>query len=553
MDNLLITFFLVVAVNLTTGYVVTKDMLKKGTFRWRPQQPQQKPTQQSGENIGWKTFFEENPTEFHDLPLTWENTKFRVPDWINGTFIRNGAAQISFGSDKRILSSWLDGFAKLHKFKFNDGKVLFSGKMLEPPNYLDSVKKGELTPQMTLNRFNTKAEEWTFLEKMKISEKTLMKTSFDNNNPALWRIGPKNPEKGIYMAVTDAPIPMRFNITDLSSMGLLYPPTFPMTMTGCAHYQREIGTDNSLNLYMRIDMHGRQFAELMRWRPQDSYQTPQTVAKWFPKKMSYIHSFSITENYAIVFFYPVGVDATKFFSSGFHIMETLGQFPNDKLTDIYTVHLKTGEVTEFPNNPDIRFAIHTANAYEMDEQRIRIDLVTNNYANLRDFARLDKMLNPPPYTNDSSNDEVLMHHILHLGDGTVGSFARADSRPIHRFVHHFDFPIINELYRGKKYCIVYGWSEYTYSYQVLTKKNMCDDSEDKTWYTPNHYSGEMYFIGNPENKSEDDGILITIVYDGPKEQSYLLMLDANSFTELNRAYLPVNIPMSFHGMYYPEA
>ena len=25
-----------------------------------------------GENVGWKSYLEENPTEFHDLPLTWE-------------------------------------------------------------------------------------------------------------------------------------------------------------------------------------------------------------------------------------------------------------------------------------------------------------------------------------------------------------------------------------------------------------------------------------------------------------------------------------------------
>ena len=65
---------------------------------------------------------------------------------------------------------------------------------------------------------------------------------------------------------------------------------------------------------------------------------------------------------------------------------------------------------------------------------------------------------------------------------------------------------------------------------------MCDDSQDKTWYTPNHYHGEMYFIGNPENKSEDDGVLITIVYDGPKVflffysfYSYLVLLKQKTY------------------------
>ena len=53
--------------------------------------------------------------------------------------------------------------------------------------------------------------------------------------------------------------------------------------------------------------------------------------------------------------------------------------------------------------------------------------------------------------------------------------------------------------------------------------------------------------------SEDDGVLITIVFDGPKKQSYLLLLDAKSLTPINHSYLPHNIPWSAHGMYFPEA
>ena len=40
----------------------------------------------------------------------------------------------------------------------------------------------------------------------------------------------------------------------------------------------------------------------------------------------------------------------------------------------------------------------------------------------------------------------------------------------------------------------------------------------------------MYFIANPEGveeyDEEDDGVLISIVYDGPREQTYLLVIDA---------------------------
>ena len=78
--------------------------------------------------------------EFKDLPLTWEVRDTEgdakgVPKWLRGTYVRNGPAQISFGSTRRILNSWLEGFAKLHSFKMDGTNMLYSGRMLESPNY----------------------------------------------------------------------------------------------------------------------------------------------------------------------------------------------------------------------------------------------------------------------------------------------------------------------------------------------------------------------------------------------------------------------------------
>lgn len=44
-------------------------------------------------NVGWQSFLQENPTEFHDLPLAWQDDT-EVPAWLSGTYIRNGPAQV---------------------------------------------------------------------------------------------------------------------------------------------------------------------------------------------------------------------------------------------------------------------------------------------------------------------------------------------------------------------------------------------------------------------------------------------------------------------------
>ena len=45
---------------------------------------------------------------------------------------------------------------------------------------------------------------------------------------------------------------------------------------------------------------------------------------------------------------------------------------------------------------------------------------------------------------------------------------------------------------------------------------------------------EMHFLPRPDGTAEDDGVLITIGFDGPKEQSYLLIIDAATFSPINK-------------------
>ena len=94
------------------------------------------------DNVGWRSFLQENTQEFQDLPLAWDGDT-EVPAWLSGTYVRNGPAQvglciiisdkqirllllqISFGSKRRVLTSWLDGFAKLHSFKMSGSTILY--------------------------------------------------------------------------------------------------------------------------------------------------------------------------------------------------------------------------------------------------------------------------------------------------------------------------------------------------------------------------------------------------------------------------------------------
>ena len=64
------------------------------------------------------------------------------------------------------------------------------------------------------------------------------------------------------------------------------------------------------------------------------------------------------------------------------------------------------------------------------------------------------------------------------------------------------------------------------------------------------YPSEPIFVKNPESENEDDGILMTNVFDSTRQIGMLLLLDAKTFTEIARIDLPCHIPFTLHGNFY---
>jgi beta,beta-carotene 9',10'-dioxygenase len=73
--------------------------------------------------------------------------------------------------------------------------------------------------------------------------------------------------------------------------------------------------------------------------------------------------------------------------------------------------------------------------------------------------------------------------------------------------------------------------------------------ESSEWSEAGRYPGEPVFVAAPEARDEDDGVLLSVVFDGERGNSFLLVLDARDLTELARAEVPHHIPYGFHGQF----
>jgi carotenoid cleavage dioxygenase len=68
------------------------------------------------------------------------------------------------------------------------------------------------------------------------------------------------------------------------------------------------------------------------------------------------------------------------------------------------------------------------------------------------------------------------------------------------------------------------------------------------------HGAEPYFIPREGAEAEDDGFLMSFVYDAGRGASELLILDARDLSEppIAQVLLPARVPFGFHGSWIPD-
>jgi carotenoid cleavage dioxygenase-like enzyme len=69
----------------------------------------------------------------------------------------------------------------------------------------------------------------------------------------------------------------------------------------------------------------------------------------------------------------------------------------------------------------------------------------------------------------------------------------------------------------------------------------------RRWFEDGCYPGEPVFVPRPNGADRLAGVILSVVLDGQRGRSFLLVLDAQSFEEVRRAFAPHVIPFGFHG------
>lgn len=190
---------------------------------------------------------------------------------------------------------------------------------------------------------------------------------------------------------------------------------------------------------------------------------------------------------------------------------------------------------------DACYIFHTVNAYEEDGAVVlEACRIEDPMAKLReppsDSPRLDFMDLTP----------FLTRWRFDLATGAVKR-ERLDDVPT-------EFPIIDANRRGAR-------ARYTYSprlartptllFEGFLKYDLEKGTSIYQGFGPGQFGSEGAFVPRPGATDEDDGWVVTFVYDGLNDTSSALVLNAKDLSTVARVRLPRRVPIGFHATWVP--
>jgi len=485
---------------------------------------------------GWSTYLGDNTNEFENVEIPW--TKFgEFPEWLQGTYIKNGPARSNFGGE-HTYANLVDDWAKLHKFNIDSDGVKFSGKFLKTPLYKKCEAAGDIVPHFTMGAVvpGFGIEDFP----------TIGANGGDNTMVIPVKVGDE------WIATTDLPIVNRFNISTLEFIDIFDPKLH--STSSSAHWRKEPGTDNLLNFHIKGTPGVWETLHLYRY-PGGDLHNPQEVGSFHLDHSTMIHMFSVTENYAVFFVYPISVDMVCAMTNLLqNLLGCITWSGDRKPTDVVVMSLLTGNVVSHTKAKGL-YSTHHINAYEVHEQedtvyKVIVDIVEAPWYALANSTDRSTMLNWQD-NGALENDFQIERFTIDITHNEISSEPWPNDASI-PYVNGFDFPLINPEYEGKPYCYSYGQALVQNYRQYLIKKNVCDSTEDKVWFEENFYNGEPMFVARPGAELEDDGVLLVIMFNGFTQESHIVVLDGQTFVKIAEASLPEVVPMSIHGAWVPE-
>jgi beta,beta-carotene 9',10'-dioxygenase len=443
-----------------------------------------------------------------------------IPDWLTGTLLRMGPARFEWGPDR--YRHWFDGSGMIHKFSFAGGKVGYANRYVRGSSFVENERVGRITAQT----FATDPCQELFRKGFVHYHAT------GNANVNVITAG------DMIMAMGEAPLPIAIDPQTLETRGewpwrddiLLGADGKPRPQHTTPHPHFDRATGDLINT---VDIFARECRYELHRGPRDGKRTRFAVVP--VERPAYMHTFGMTEHYVVLAEYPLVADVQRIAERKRAFIENYEWRP--ERGTIFTVVSKADGTVVARAQAEPFLGLHQINCFERGACII-FDVpaypeghhIANLYLDRRAAAealeRSQIRRFTVPLNGKDATGETLFDEFAELPTIDYARDAGLDYKIAYAAGGRKDRPegFYNQLIRFD-----------------LARNDV------RRWFEDGCYPGEPVFVPHSAGTNRNNGVVLSVVLDGLRERSFLLVLDAETFAEIGRAIAPHVIPFGFHG------
>jgi all-trans-8'-apo-beta-carotenal 15,15'-oxygenase len=445
-----------------------------------------------------------------------------IPADLKGTFFRNGPGTMKAGTQQ--YGHWFDGPGMISAVTLIEGRAHFRNRYVRTPRYEQDSAAGKICSR----GFGTQIEgglRANFLRPMA--------------NPANTSISWHGDK---LCAFYEGGQPYRLDPATLETLGKeLYDGGLNSVKTMSAHGKIDRSTGHQINFGINITglgLAGVKLAlDVYDISPRGQIgRTCRIPLDDFP----FLHDFGLTQNYGIFLLSSISVSLPGPLLGTKTLNDTMAYNMGQPMQGII-VDLRSMEVARrFELPPAI--VVHFANCHEVGDEIVTHFIQSSDMRNLSGLSDV--------FTIDRLGGGPIYRYRFNVKTGEINHEA-------YNHAPEGEFPAWNrdETGRPSKYAYYVALLDNgtPFTFNALVKLNTDTGAYQTRDYGENRYTSEALFAPREGASSEDDGYLLSFVYDATRHATDVVILDARDpQDELAAIKLSHHVPFGFHGYFTNE-